>query len=252
MKNLIEESYASYVNLDHRQDRLVRTVGVLRKMGITAERTRGMLPSEYVGPKERIKCMLSRPQKGAIGCHFSQVKIMEEAGRRGQHAFVMEDDLVFCQDFWDRIEHISAFCRTHPWDVIWLGGTFHVNPPYWHKARLGRDAATTDDPRMIRTYGAFSTHAYIVNCDSISKCLSMIDAILPTSMGIDWAFIQIEPELHTYSYVPGCVIQIDNQSDIGKGITRYSQFEKLGPHWYADYKEQFDPTKHNWHEAKVV
>jgi len=247
---ILDDAYASYVNLDHRRDRYVRMIDVLKRAGISAVRTRGMLPSEYKGPPERIACMLHRPQKGAIGCHFSQVGIMTEALFQQKHAFVMEDDLVFCSDFQRRMEHVSAFCETHPWDVIWLGGTFHVGPPWWHKNDLGRDAECTDDPRIMRTYGAFSTHAYIVNKDSIAKCLKWIDEILPLSMGIDWAFIQIQPRLHTYAFVPGCVIQIDNQSDIGHGVTVFSGFKKLGPYWFQDTMDEFDPLKFDWKEAK--
>ena len=249
--NLLKDSYASYVNLDHRRDRLVRMVDVLAKAEISATRTRGMLPAEYKGPPAKIACMLSRPQKGAIGCYFSQLSIMEEALRQDKHAFVMEDDLVFCRDFQKRIAHMSEFCETHPWDVLWLGGTFHVGPPWWHKTTLGRDVELTDDPRMVRAYGAFSTHAYIVNKASIAKILKEHDAILPASMGIDWSFIQMEPRLFTYTFVPGCVIQIDNQSDIGTGMTIFSGFKKLGPYWYQENMEDFNPAKFDWKEANT-
>jgi hypothetical protein len=161
----------------------------------------------------------------------------------------MEDDLVFCDDFQKRLEHIDRFCQTHIWDVIWFGGTFHVNPPWWHRNKLGRDAEQTDDPRMMRTFGAFSTHAYLVNCASIGRILRWHEKILPVSMGIDWSFIQMEPTLSTYAFVPGCIIQYDNQSDIGHGITAFSGFKKLGPYWYAPHMEDFDPTTFDWHEA---
>lgn len=247
---LLDQSYISYINLDHRTDRRAHMERTLGALGINAIRTRGMLPSEYKGDPAKIRCMLSRPQKGAIGCHFSQVSIMEEAARQGKHAFVMEDDLVFCSDFHKRLAILEEFCSGHPWDVLWLGGTYHINPPWWHKNDLGRDAEQTYNPRVMRTYGAFSTHAYIVNRESIVKCLTWIDEILPLSMGIDWAFIQLEPHLYTYAFVPGCVIQFDNQSDIGKGVTVFSGFKKLGPHWFADKMEDFDPSTYDWHEAR--
>jgi len=248
--SLLNQAYLSFVNLDHRADRRRHMAVALATVGLQATRTRGMLPSEYQGDPARIACMLHRPQKGAIGCHFSQVGIMEEALRQGKHAFVMEDDLVFCSDFLDRIDYMERFITNHPWDVLWMGGTFHVNPPWWHKDDLGRDAEQTDDPRMMRTYGAFSTHAYLVNRESIAKILPMIEAILPLSMGIDWAFIQLEPQLITYAFVPGCIIQYDNQSDIGKGITQFSGFRKLGPYWFADRMTDFDPAQFDWHEAR--
>ena len=248
---LIKNSYISFVNLDSRKDRLVRMEQTLDKAGLPAHRTRGQLPSEYKGPKEKIAVMLSRPQKGAIGCHFSQVSIMEEALRRNQHAFVMEDDLIICEDLAERMEIIDQFTKSHEWDVIWLGGTFHVNPPYWHGRKLGRDAETTDNPRMMRTFGAFCTYAYIVNAASLKKILYLLDLQLPTSIGIDYAFIQIQPELHTYAFVPGAITQYDGLSDIGAGKTIFSGFKKLGPYWYQNRMTDFDPVKFDWKEARV-
>lgn len=248
--DLVRDSYVSYVNLDHRPDRLERMKQTLARVGLPAVRTRGMLPAEYKGDPKRIKVMLSRPQKGAIGCHFSQVSIMEEALRLNRHALVMEDDLIICADFAERMVIIDQFTKTHPWDVIWLGGTFHVNPPWWHKDDLGRDAECTDNPRMMRTYGAFCTYAYLVNAASLSKVLAMLEEQLPTSIGIDYAFIQIQPKLFTYAFVPGCCIQYDHESDIGLGFSAFSGFKKLGPYWFQQHMTEFDPTTHNWHEAR--
>jgi GR25 family glycosyltransferase involved in LPS biosynthesis len=246
---LLENSHISFVNLDHRKDRLQRMEQSLTKVGISAIRTRGMLPSEYQGDPNRVKVMRMRTP-GAIGCHFSQVKIMTDALNRRKHAFVMEDDLVFCSDFQERIHYMERFCAINDWDILWLGGTFHVNPPWWHK-RFGRDAELTGDPRMIRTYGAFCTYAYIVRDGSIEKVLSLLDSVLDRSIGIDWAMIQIQHQLHTYAFVPGCCCQYDNMSDIGTGMTRFSGFAKLGPYWFQDKMTDFDPGKFNWHEARI-
>lgn len=247
--SLLENSYISFVNMDHRTDRLERMNQSLEKLGIKAIRTRGMLPQEYEGPQERVEVMRRRTP-GAIGCHFSQVRIMTEALNRRKHAFVMEDDLVFCSDFHKRIAHMEEFITTHNWDILWLGGTFHINPPYWHKKR--RDAKCTDDPRMMQTFGAFCTYAYIVRDGSIDKVLAGLDRMLDRSIGIDWAMIQLQPEWKTYAFVPGCICQYDNKSDIGKGMTIFSGFAKLGPYWFQDRMEQFDPARFNWHEARVA
>lgn len=246
--SLISDSYASFVNLDHRTDRLERMKASLQKVGIEAVRTRGMLPAEYVGDPAKVQVMRNRTP-GAIGCHFSQVNVMRKALWKRSHAFVMEDDLVFCQDFHERMGIMEAFLQGRDWDVIWLGAMFHINPPWWHKTGLGRDAERTDHPRILRTYGAFSTHAYIVNRESIQKVLQMLDDIVSKSMGIDWAFIQMQPSLQTFAFVPGMVIQYDNKSDIGNGMTIYSNFKKLGPYWFQDRMEDFDPATFNWAEA---
>lgn len=250
--DLLTGSYISFVNLDHRKDRLEKMVEVCERRGIPAVRTRGLYPADVtdnIVPAHRLRVMQNRTP-GAIGCHFSQVSIMEEALKQKKHAWVMEDDLRICPDIHERLAHMEGFIKTHPWDILWLGGTFHVHPPHWHKGPpLARDAECTDDPRMMRTYGAFCTYAYIVNRESLAIVLEGLDRWLDKSMGIDWAMIQMQPHLNTYAYVPGCMTQYDNMSDIGKGMTRFSGFKKLGPYWFANHLEEFDPTKFNWYEA---
>jgi hypothetical protein len=251
--DLIGDSYISFVNLDHRKDRLEKMVEKCAERGIPAVRTRGLLPNEVIDkivPAHRVEVMRKRTP-GAIGCHFAQVSIMEEALKQGKHAWVMEDDLRICRDIKERLLYMEGFCNTRLWDILWLGGTFHVNPPHWHtKSPLCRDAECTDDPRMMRTYGAFCTYAYIVRRESVSRVLAGLDRWLDRSMGIDWAMIQLQPELYTYAYVPGCMTQYDNMSDIGRGMTNFSGFKKLGPYWYQKHAEDFDPTTFDWHEAK--
>ncbi len=248
---LLDRCYSSFVNLDHRKDRLKLMEVELRQQKISATRTRGMLPGDYKGDPKRVEKMRKRTP-GAIGCYFSEVEIMRKALSLGQHAFVMEDDLQFCSDFHDRMLIIEEFTTTTPWDIIWLFGTFHINPPYWHKTTLGRDALVTDHPRMVRTFGAFSTTAYIVNVRSLVRVLSLLDYQLDTTIGIDYSFIQIQPLLNTFAFVPGCIIQRDNLSDIGSGITKFSQHKKLGPYVFQDKMGDFDPTTFNWHEANPV
>ncbi len=70
-------------------------------------------------------------------------------------------------------------------------------------------------------------------------------------MGIDWAFIQLQPQLYAYAFVPGSVIQYDNKSNIGSGMTIFSNFKKLGPYWFQDELRGFLPDKFNWHEASL-
>lgn len=246
---ILENSYISFVNLDHRTDRLEKMQATLRWAGLEATRTPGVLPDAVPWPRHRTEIMRKRTP-GAIGCHFTQCQIMLEASARGKHAFVMEDDLIICDDFKQRMAIVDQFCETHPWDVIWMGGTYHVNPPYWHKDDLGKDAELTDHPRIIRTYGAFSTHAYIVNNASLDKIINLLEQELDTTIGIDYSFIQFQPLIYAYAFAPGMIIQYDNMSDIGKGMTYFSHFgKKLGPYWWQKKMEHFDPTTYNWHEA---
>jgi len=263
--------HIAFVNLPHRTDRLTHMEGQLATLGIEANRLRGMYPQEYTGPEHLVKKMRLRTP-GAIGCHLSQVRIMKEALAFDRHAWVMEDDLIFCSDFHERLNHIENWIEAkgwEAWDVFWLGSSFHVNPPWWHRkghrereledctCELHRDAETTDDQRIMRTYGAFCTFAYIVNKRSIAKILGMFEQHLHTSIGIDWLFIKLQPQLKCFSFVPGLVRQMDNISDIGSGMTNWSGFLQLNgtkensAYVYQDKMGDFDPSTFNWGECKI-
>lgn len=237
----------------------------LNKIGLDAIRQRGMPWQEYEGDWDPIRVMRQRTP-GAIGCHFSQVAVMKKAQAEGKHAFVMEDDIIFCDDFAKRIEYIENWMKTNEWDVFWLGSSVHINPPFWHQfgrsgmppncsANLGYDAKRTNDNRILRTYGAFATFAYLVNKDSMNKIFEMFDNNIRESIGIDWLFCKIQPQLRCYAFLPGCTKQIDNQSDIGNGMTNWSGFLKLNGSFensayvYQDYMEQFSPELFDWGEA---
>lgn len=259
MAKLLNNCFKGFVNLDHRTDRLKAMEKEFKRVGVRDyHRVPGVLPQPYYNDP-RYSVMKNRTP-GAIGCHIAQCNVMQEALKQGQHAFVMEDDLVFCNDFRERMFVIDLFCENNDWDIMWLGGTFHVGPPYWHKEDLGRDAELTKYQRIVRTYGAFSTHAYIVNCKSIQKVLDLLEQNVSRSIGIDWIMIQIQPMLKTYAFVPGCVKQYDNVSDQIPGqriVTRYSKFETLNgtkensAYWWQEYMWMFDPKTFDWKEAKI-
>lgn len=251
--------YSAFVNLDSRPDRLDHMLKSLADAQITAKRQRGILPHEVEGPQYET---MRRRTPGAIGCHVAQVRVMQAALKEGKSALVMEDDLIFCPDIHERLDYISAWTETHEWDVVWLGASFHV-PAFWHpvgiskmppncSANRGWDCERTDDPRMMRTYGAFCTFAYIVNLNSIQKILDLFDRHLHESIGIDWLFIKLQPQLNCFSFVPGCVKQMDGQSNIGTGITRWSGFLKLNGTYensayvYQDKMNDFNPTAFAW------
>lgn len=254
-------SYISFVNLDHRTDRLAHMNAELNRIGLKAIRQRGIPWRETDYENSKYNKMYTRTP-GAIGCHLSQVEIMKTALEVGANAWVMEDDLIFCDDFAERVVLIDNFLQGRDWDVFWLGGTFHA-PAFWHpigaslmppncSAHLGKDYDQTEDPRFKRTYGAFCTYAYIVNYDSIEKILKLFDEHIHTSIGIDWLFIKLQPQLKCFAFVPGSVKQMDNQSDIGNGITMFSGFSKLNGteensrYWFQKNKNDFNPETFEW------
>jgi len=248
-----------YVNLDSRPDRREHMERELDRVGIVAGRQRGYLPDEIEGKVVepwRVKVMRDRTP-GAIGCHCSQRAIIQRAIDRGRNVLVMEDDVVWCDDLPERVATLELFLHGREWDVIWLGGTIHINPPVWHRDDLGKDAERTECPNIVRSYGAFCTFCYVVNGDSAEKIVRLLDENVHKSMGIDWLFIQLEPQLQNYMFLPGCSKQMDGLSNIGTmkngapAITTFSHFANLGPYWFQERMEDFDAELFDWGEASA-
>lgn len=249
------EIYSCYVNISYRTDRRKSIEEQLKKVKIKAERIEAILPDEIKNINERMPVM-STGTRGAAGCFLSQIKGMLDALQENKHAMVFEDDCIFCEDFNERLEYIFNFLnKQNYWDICWLGCTMHREPT-WHKlghplpqirghcyCTLNRDWEKTKDKRIVRTYGIWSTYAYIVNRDSISKVVDMLEETIPQSPGIDTSMIWIQPKLKCYAFVPGSVKQFDNLSNIGTGITQFSNFYHLGEHWYQDKMDNFDYDK---------
>lgn len=245
--------YAGYANLDSRPDRNEKMIAELARVDLPIPFVRHrsfqwqeLYDSYDEEMKERVGVMFRRTP-GAIGCHFSQVAIMEEALRQGKHGWVNEDDLKFCADMPARLNIIFEFLNQHEWDIFWFGAFYHVEPT-WHKSIenkhthpdmqvcnciLNRDWEETNDMSIVRTYGAFSTFSYLVNKNRIEHILGLLDRNLHLSMGIDWIMLKEQPNLNTYTFRPGCIKQYDSMSDISNAFAKQSGFANLGRHWWA-------------------
>lgn len=257
-----ETIHAAYCNLDSRKDRNEAMISELARIDleIPMHRQRSFQWEELYNnfsdeEKERVNVMYKRTP-GAIGCHFSQVEVMKQALVLGRHAWVNEDDLIFCNDMHRRLKIIFKFLNQHEWDIFWFGGTYHVEPT-WHKSvegvhthpdmkaycgcLLNRDWEETLNPNIVRTYGAFSTHSYLVNKNRVEHILNLLDRNLHLSMGIDWIMLKEQPNLNCFAFNPGCIKQYDNQSNIGDGISRFSGFRNLGAHWFSRSMDKYIP-----------
>lgn len=234
--------HAEFVNLSHRTDRLKHMHDELGRIGLTAHKHDGIRTKGFEWNRNPYKTMFRRTP-GAIGCMLSQIEVMEAAHKLGKHAMVLEDDLLFCDDFFDRLKIIGQWLEGRSWDTFWLGGTVHYPHPYWHSkghpnmkgdchCKLGVDAEPTEHKHIYRSYGSFSTHAYIVNHSSIENVIAKLHEGISTTIGIDYSFIRLAPKMNNYVFLPGMVIQKNNASDIGNGWTMFSGFSSLGSHWF--------------------
>lgn len=248
---LLNDCYVSFLNLNHRTDRLEHIQSVMNKAGLVAERTRGKSPNEFDLNDPKFQVMKNRTP-GAIGCWLGQVEIMKKALEQGKHAYVWEDDCEICDDYIERFEIISDFLEDKNWQIMWGGATFHSHrDTWWHRqphnellpdctCSYNADFLPTNDKRFVKTLGCFCTYNYIVNKDYIPTLIQFLDDTIHTSIGIDHAMIMLQPYINSYAFIPGSVRQIDNRSDIGFGDTIFSGFAALGSHWYQKSRNDFN------------
>ena len=226
-----------YVNLSHRTDRVKHISGQLERVGLLAQRFNALRKEDYDGPPEDVAQMQGTPN--TIGQWLSMMALWRSIIGTDTLLGVLEDDALLAVDMCKRLQYIEDHFNL-PFDIFFLGATFHADKAVWHP-ELDRDFEFTQIKHIVKVFGAFSNQGYITNPDSAEKILSMMQERMPYSRGSDHALIQIQPQLNCFCFVPGMVFQIDGQSDIGDGITRFSAFrESLGEYVWADRLEDFD------------
>lgn len=239
-----------YINLAHRTDRDELMRAELDRVGIVAERFEAMTPDAYQGDERKVATMRARTP-GAIGCCISQMNLIALAVYLPQNVCILEDDVIFCDDFNERMRYIEdRIDAIDPeWDVFSFGACFHLpgDDRQWHLSdHLGRDFDHTSDPRIKRVYGSWFTYAYVVRAESAKKVLDLLDENCHRSFGIDHNFILLGDRVRAYCFVPGIAFQRDGQSDIGNGITHFSHFRRLGPYVFQPRMAEFDPVTFDW------
>ena len=234
-----------YVNLCYRSERDAYVRGELARAGIKAERFNALTGYDYNGPKLR-KNALTR---GQLGCLMSHLRLIETARSTDGILGIVEDDVMFCDDLAERFRYIEEHFDK-PWDMFFLGSTYHINPAVWHKADLGRDFEQTDIKYIHRIYGTWNTYAYLVNCSSAAKIAALMRANLGLAQAVDRLFITLEPQLNCYCFTPGAAFQKNGPSDVGNGMTLFDGFLKMGPYVFTRKLEDFQYDLFDWAESK--
>ncbi len=237
-----------YINLDKRTDRKVQIEAELARVNLPARRLSAFTKEDFTGPALDIAEMRRTPN--TLGNWLSHTYLMRTVQNTERDVLIVEDDTLLCADFQERLHYLEEHLP-EDWDIVYLGATFHIDPPQWHADDLGRDVEVTDVPHLLRAYGVWSNHGYIVRGRSARKLLGLMQNIMPKAAGSDTAMIMLQPQLKAYVMVPGAVFQRDGVSDIGDGITRFSGFLNLGPYVYTQRMDDFDPTKFDWKEARL-
>jgi GR25 family glycosyltransferase involved in LPS biosynthesis len=235
------------INLDRRADRWATMQDELRQIGLDARRFSACTPDDWREPADSTPLMQGKNRK-TLGNWLSHTFLIRTAAGTDRDVMVLEDDVFFAADFWHRLRWIERNLDVD-WDILFLCGTFHADRAQWHP-EIGRDVETTHMPHLLRAYGVWSNHGYIVRGRSAGKVLGLMREVMPQARGSDHALILVQPRLNAYVFVPGMVFQRDGETDVGEGRTEFSGFLKLGPYVYQKWMVDFDPLAFDWGAAK--
>lgn len=189
------------VNLDRRPDRLG---GFWSRFALV----------KWPGPlPERVRALdghlLAKPswytqQPGAWGCLRTHLRLIEDAIINDHDIFIFEDDVVFADDFNDRIE---PFFRNVPddWDMIYLGGLHRSpvdHPPEPINEHVARGRAIT------------TTYAYGLRASFLKRAYPLLHDAEQHHIDQMWARLQLKHGFNVYCPMPWLVGMDEGQSDI--------------------------------------
>lgn len=192
---------AVVINLPSRKDRFKRVRRRLAEAGLHAEIVPGVntlagdvVPNEWPGVA------------GAYGCMLAHVREYERALADGvQSLLMLEDDVVFTQDFGLRLSECVADLPAD-WQMFYFGVN-HMRP----------SIPVTD--RIHRVVCGYTTHAFVIREAAIGIALD--DNLLKIG-AIDMTLAEVQKRLPCYSASPALATQEVGFSDICGTIKDYS------------------------------
>lgn len=232
---LLNDIEFKVINLKHRTDRRSRVEEHLNSYGMQYEIYDALGPDDSKYANYNISPTCTNGRRGCFLSHYDIIKNHTSDTILG----IFEDDVELSTDFLDRFKYIEDTFNL-PWDIFFLSSFYHLNndTKRWN---IDKEYEKTDIKYIHRTYGSFCLHSYLINPDSISNIINLIDINKHKSFAIDHLFILLQPQLNCYAFTPGMATQIYNFSDIDQNVKNQQEFEYLcGAHYYADILTDFD------------
>ncbi len=155
---------------------------------------------------------------GVYGCKDSHLKVLRQAQQTLSPTtgtiLILEDDVVFNKKV--QPDQFPAI-PTHDWDILFLGHNLQqifadqiIPPP-------------NSPPVWLRAEYALTTHAYIVNHNSINKLIHLIEnGDIKTPIDVLYAEAMQQQKIIGYAYHPMLAVQLDdNMSDVEQKVINY-------------------------------
>ena len=203
--NRVDQVY--YINLDHRQDRLVHIQGELAKTNIALEKC------------HRISA-IHKPGFGALGCTLSHIVALEQFIGSGQNTcIVFEDDFQFIQDQTTVNQLVdSVFGELPEFDVVLLAAYTQSEspiPPFTFVTKT-MEACTTAGymvskhfaPILLENFRESATLSQRLGYQTFDYCL-------------DQYWKRLQPITEWYTLSPRIGKQMETYSDIQRSMVQY-------------------------------
>lgn len=205
------------INLERSVNRKLAAQAEFDKFGIEVEFFKAIDKHEIVLPELSIK-KHETEALGKYACAMSHIAVIRKAKELNLPAVcIFEDDVVFCDDFRERIKYIEAL-PNFSFDVFSLGGHFST------KTMTNEDAESTQWQHILKTKRHGGTYALIVSAN-------VYDFILRNhtyNYGADQFYgDQVYHRFKSYAFVPflvGCAGGVSDITDSNFG------YENVG--WY--------------------
>lgn len=197
INQLVDRSYL--INLDARVDRLECSSKQLEENGISFQR----FPAVNGFDIENNTTMTD----GQYGNYISHLRVLEECVKDdiGTVA-IFEDDVEFCDGFEDKFSELY-YQVPSDWDMIYLG---HNRPASTN--------VPTESPNVLKIFGAFAIHAFILNRRAIEMACNDLSN---TTQQADVYYANAQSTLNTYGFANQLCSQAPGWSDIEQGDRNY-------------------------------
>ncbi len=161
-----------YISLDSAVGRDLRMRGLLTRHGLgeISQRAPGIQASRALNG-------MSMAETGCLLAHHSILTSLEES----QTTVVLEDDVVLCIDFAEKIGHLTESLEASPFDIVFLGQTISYEETRTH-ARLLKLLGKFNETRKhlfinAHPFYRFGAFAYAINRQSVRKVHALLSTL---------------------------------------------------------------------------
>lgn len=152
------------LNLPERTDRKRHATEQFEKIGLR--------DVEFVSAIKPIDKGVFRTQ-GTHGCALSHRLLFQKAlSEKHNNILIFEDDVVFSDDFQERIESIIEELKKRTWDIFYF---FKPRKGTYDLYRDRGDILSSHRSGLVRTTGSIKTHAYAIHHRCLEELLTKTD-----------------------------------------------------------------------------